>query len=205
MAPWNPAGDVDNDGRWPDGHEVMVRFPLAQWERPDGVTDDEAHRLMMADRETWPWLPGEIASQCGPDEWEVVVLDDRLATLEDDSPATESTPPEDLLCPVCFRDGSEIREAEHTAEAATDALAPEAVTKPGEAPELDRQQGNTRDRWESREAMTELDEPQSGAAKAYAAEHPVLCAHAERREVLRHLATRSRRRPPCRLRCDARA
>ena len=105
MAPWNPAGDVDNDGRWPDGHEVMVRFPLAQWEPPDGITDDEAQRLMMADRETWPWLPGQIASQFGPDEWEVVALDDRLATLEDGSLATQSAPPEDLHYPLCFRTG----------------------------------------------------------------------------------------------------
>ncbi len=186
MASWNSA-DADNDGRWPDGHEVMVRFPLTQWEPPDGIADDEAQRLMTADREDWPWLHGEIASQCGPDEWEVMVVDDRLATLEDGSPATADTPPDDLRYPVCFRDGAEIREAEHASEAAADALAPQALATPGEAPESDTKQGNTRDRRESREAIAGLDEPQSGAAKAYAAEHPVLCAHANQDVAGAHL------------------
>ncbi len=115
------------------------------------------------------------------------MVDDRLATLEDGSPTAEGTSPEDLPYPVCFRDVSEIREAEHAAEAATGALAPETVATPGEAPESDTKQANTRDHRESREAMIGLNGSEAGAAKAYAAEHPVLCAHADQDGAGAHL------------------
>jgi len=55
------------------------------------------------ERETWPWLPGEIAGQCGPDEWECVIYDRRVARLEDGSPAPDGTPDEDLYFPLCRR------------------------------------------------------------------------------------------------------
>jgi len=49
--------------------EVLVRYPLTQAQEDD-------------DRSAWPWLPGWIARECSPDEWEVVVEDDRLATVD---------------------------------------------------------------------------------------------------------------------------
>jgi hypothetical protein len=52
--------DEDNDGRFPDQSPVEVRYPRAK---------QEEH----GDRERWPWLPGTIVEQCGPDEWYVCV------------------------------------------------------------------------------------------------------------------------------------
>jgi hypothetical protein len=97
----------ENDGRFPDESEVLVRFPLQPGpERQSGQSDEEH----LADRETWPWLAGTIEQQCGPDEWLVTVEDRRLAELEDGSPAPEGTPDHDLLFPQCFRDASEIQQ-----------------------------------------------------------------------------------------------
>ena len=52
--------DEDNDGRFPDETQVEVRDPGSKQEE-------------QGDRERWPWLPGTIAEQCGPDEWYVCV------------------------------------------------------------------------------------------------------------------------------------
>ena len=66
--------------------EVLVKYPLTMAQK-DG------------DRAAWPWLPGWIARECGPDEWEVVVEDERLAMEQ----AGET------IYPVCFRDSSELQ------------------------------------------------------------------------------------------------
>ena len=50
--------DEDNDGKFPDESPVEVRYPSSK---------QEEH----GDRERWPWLPGTIVEQCGPDEWYV--------------------------------------------------------------------------------------------------------------------------------------
>jgi hypothetical protein len=121
---------AENDGTWSDGQAVEVRYPLAAAEPPEGLSDDERTEQLRADRETWPWLPGEILLQCGPGEWEVVVYDERLAQLEDGSPAPAGTPGEDLRYPTCYRDGSEIREPQREAEPSAEApgeTSPEAV------------------------------------------------------------------------------
>lgn len=86
----------ENDGRFPDESPVLVRYPL------DGPRS-------VSDRAEWPWLPGMIEQQCGPDEWLVTIEDRRLAELDDGSPAPEGTPDEDLLFPQCYRDSSELR------------------------------------------------------------------------------------------------
>jgi hypothetical protein len=86
----------ENDGRFPDKSPILVRYPL---DGPKSVTD----------RERWPWLPGTIEQQCGPDEWLVTIGDRRLAELDDGSLAPEGTPDEDLLFPQAYRDSSEIR------------------------------------------------------------------------------------------------
>ncbi len=96
---------------FPDDSEVMVRYPAP------GMT-------ASTPRESWPWMPGVIENQCGPDEWLVTVYSRELAELEDGSPAPEGTPGEDLWFPQCFRDSSELRpapepEAEPGAEAGT--------------------------------------------------------------------------------------
>jgi hypothetical protein len=88
---------ADNDGRFPDDSAVEVRYP---------ATRDEDRAEV---RETWPWLPGSVAGQCGPDEWHIIVEVRALALLEDGSPAPEDTPDDDLWFPGCFRDSSEIR------------------------------------------------------------------------------------------------
>jgi len=86
----------DNDGRFPDESEVLVRYPLDKSRPAD-------------DRGQWPWLPGTIEQQCGPDEWLVTIEDRRVAQLDDGNPAPEGTPDEDLLFPQCYRDSSELR------------------------------------------------------------------------------------------------
>ena len=47
--------DEDNDGKFPDESAVEVRYPCSKHEQ-------------LGDRERWPWLPGTIVEQCGPDE-----------------------------------------------------------------------------------------------------------------------------------------
>ena len=49
-----------NDDRYPDGSAVETGYPLTR-EQQDG------------DRSAWPWLPGTVIGQCGPDEWDVAV------------------------------------------------------------------------------------------------------------------------------------
>jgi len=70
-----------------EDQEVLVRYPLTQAQQ-DGP------------RSEWPWLPGWIARECGPDEWEVVVEDERLAWEENG----------ERWFLACFRDSSEIQE-----------------------------------------------------------------------------------------------
>jgi hypothetical protein len=137
---WEGCG-LDSEETWGDGQTVEVRYPLADLELPGDLPDDEQMALMRADRGTWPWLPGEIVLQCGPDEWEVVVCDERLAQLEDGSPAPAGTRPEDLFYPTCYRDVGEIREpfaeaetalAEPTSLAAADPVLDVTVVQQGE-------------------------------------------------------------------------
>ena len=86
----------DNHGRFPDDSPVEVRYPRTRQEE-------------LGDRAGWPWLPGLILSQCGPDEWHVCVEARELAVLDDGSPAPAGTADGELLYPWCFRDPSEIR------------------------------------------------------------------------------------------------
>lgn len=89
-----------NDGRFPDESDVLVRYPAP------GMTGETP-------REDWPWMTGIIEVQCGPDEWCVTVTDRRLARLEDiTTPAPDGTPEEDLWYPQCFRDSSELKRPE---------------------------------------------------------------------------------------------
>ena len=88
--------DEDNDGRFPDESRVEVRYPRSKPEE-------------QGDRERWPWLPGTIVEQGGPDEWYVCVVTRELAVLEDGLPVAGSTPGDDLFFLCCFRDSSEIR------------------------------------------------------------------------------------------------
>ena len=88
----------DNDGRFPDDSLVEVRYPRTRKEE-------------QGDRCAWPWLPGSIVSQCGPDEWSVCVEAHELAVLGDGGPAPAGTAAKDLYYPCCFRDASEIRRA----------------------------------------------------------------------------------------------
>jgi hypothetical protein len=88
--------DEDNDGKFPDESPVEVRYPRSRREEQDA-------------REQWPWLPGTIVEQCGPNEWYVCVVARELAVLEDGRPAADSTPSDDVFFPCCFRDSSEIR------------------------------------------------------------------------------------------------
>jgi hypothetical protein len=75
---------------------VEVRFPRSKQEE-------------KGDRSAWPWLPGTVLEQVGPDEYEVCVEVRELATLQDGSKPRKNTPPHKLYYTVCFRDGSEIR------------------------------------------------------------------------------------------------
>jgi hypothetical protein len=88
--------DEDNDGRFPDESPVEVRYPRSKQEEQD-------------ERERWPWLPGTIVEQCGPDEWYVCVEVRELAVLRDGRRAPRGTASRNLYYPCCFRDSSEIR------------------------------------------------------------------------------------------------
>ena len=88
--------DEDNDGRFPDGSPVEVRYPRSKEEE-------------QGDRSRWAWLPGSIIEQGAPDEWYVCVEARELATLKDGRPAPTGTAGDDLFFPCCFRDSTEIR------------------------------------------------------------------------------------------------
>ncbi|OJF10216.1 hypothetical protein [Couchioplanes caeruleus] len=79
---------AENDGSFPDESAVEVRYPL---------TDEQCN----GDRDTWPWVPGYILGQCGPNEWDVCVDGARPTGDENGEP----------LYPCVFRDASEIRTA----------------------------------------------------------------------------------------------
>jgi hypothetical protein len=81
--------DEDDDGRFPDDSPVLVRYPRSKQEE-------------RGDRSAWPWLPGSILSQCGPDEWRVRVEARELAMLDDGRPAPARTADGDLFYPVLF-------------------------------------------------------------------------------------------------------
>lgn len=90
--------DEDNDGRFPDGSAVVIRYPRDKQEE-------------QGDRSAWPWLPGSILGQCGLDEWHVCVEARDLATLDDGSPAPDGTADWGPFFPCCFRDATELRRA----------------------------------------------------------------------------------------------
>jgi hypothetical protein len=75
---------------------VMVRYPR--------TTEEE-----RGDRTRWPWLPGSVLQQVGPDEWQVCVEDMSVAVRKDGSKPTPRTPKNRLYYPLCFRDSSEIK------------------------------------------------------------------------------------------------
>ena len=79
--------DEDNDGRFPDESPVEVRYPRSKQEE-------------QGDRERWPWLPGTIVEQCGPDEWYVCVEVRELAVLRDGRRAPRGTASHNLFFPV---------------------------------------------------------------------------------------------------------
>jgi hypothetical protein len=81
----------DNDGRFPDDSRVEVRYPR---------TRQEEH----GDRAAWPWLPGSIVEQCGPDEWRVCVEDRGVAVLRDGRPAPRNTASRNLYYPWALVD-----------------------------------------------------------------------------------------------------
>jgi hypothetical protein len=69
-----------------EDQEVLVRYPLSA----------EAER---GDRSEWPWLDGVIVQACGDNEWQVVVIDERLAAQFQGQ----------TVYPVCFRDSTELQ------------------------------------------------------------------------------------------------
>ena len=75
-----------NMPEFPQDTCVEVRHPL---------TAGQEH----GDREAWPWLPGWVVTECGPDEWQVCVQAPELATEYEG----------EEVFPVCFRDSSELR------------------------------------------------------------------------------------------------
>jgi hypothetical protein len=85
-----------NDGRFPNDSLVEVPFPRSEQEE-------------NGDRVAWPWLPGAIVHQCGPDEWLICVTDHEVARLCNGLRAPRGTSPLKLFYPQCYRDASEIR------------------------------------------------------------------------------------------------
>ena len=83
-------------GKLADDIAVMVKFPRTKQEE-------------QGDRANWPWLPGTVLQQVGPDEWQVCVEDLAVAVRKDGSKPTPRTPKNRLYFPLCFRDASEIR------------------------------------------------------------------------------------------------
>ena len=85
----------------------------------------------QGDREQWPWLPGTIVEQCGPEEWYVCVEVRELAVLRDGRRAPRGTASRNLCYPCCFRDRSKIRPRTASSGAAS-------ATRPGAGGNRDR-------------------------------------------------------------------
>jgi hypothetical protein len=113
----NPDSDNGNSGRFPDGSPVTVKYLLTREQECGG-------------RAAWPWLPGWIVAQCGPDEWQVAVGDRRVAAAEDGTRPAPDTPDDDLWFPTCYRDASELRPASPTLDEMR-AIFPESGDEPG--------------------------------------------------------------------------
>ena len=81
-----------------------MSFPKDSWvETRYPLTSEQEH----GDRAAWPWVPGWVASVCGPDEREICVQTPEVAMQHQG----------ETVYPVCFRDSSEIRPVEQEAEA----------------------------------------------------------------------------------------
>jgi hypothetical protein len=78
---------------YPVGSAVKVRYPL---------TPDQP-------RAEWPWLPGSVMEQVGPDECVIALIDRRVAVTEHGTAPSPDTPDEELWFPTCFRDSEELR------------------------------------------------------------------------------------------------
>jgi hypothetical protein len=89
---------VTSENPYPDGAPVLVRYPRTPEQEKAG-------------RESWPWLPGSVLEQCGPDEWRICVEVRELTVREDGSKPRRNTPPHKLFYPCCFPGSSEIRRA----------------------------------------------------------------------------------------------
>ena len=63
---------------FPDDSPVEVRYPLDG--TPTKTSAGTTVYISDVPRESWPWLPGVIEQQCGPDEWQVTVLARQVAT-----------------------------------------------------------------------------------------------------------------------------
>ena len=114
--PWPPGPDPEAElaepepeaaMSFPDDSPVEVRYPVDG--TPTKTSAGTTVYISDVPRESWPWLPGVIEQQCGPDEWQVTVLARQVAELQDGTRAPEGTPDEQLYYPSCFRDASELR------------------------------------------------------------------------------------------------
>ena len=85
-----------DDGKFPDDSPVEIRYPR---------TEQQEH----GDRSAWPWLPGSILEQCGPDEWYVCIEVRELAVLRDGCRARRRTASRNLYYPCRYPDSSESR------------------------------------------------------------------------------------------------
>lgn len=72
---------------FPDGTSVKTPFPV----------DAEQQ---AGERAAWPWLPGEVVSRVGPDEWQILVTAPSVAETDENG---------DETFPLVFRDASEIK------------------------------------------------------------------------------------------------
>lgn len=90
-----PFWKEENDGRFPDGSAVEVRYPPTREEE-------------RGDRDQWPWFAAVIECQVAIDEWLVRLTAPELGRLEDGTMAPEGTE-DDLFYAVCNRDSGEIR------------------------------------------------------------------------------------------------
>lgn len=79
-----------------DETPVEVRYPRSKEEE-------------KGDRSQWPWLPGTVLEQVGPDEYRVCIEVRELAVRADGSKPGKNTPSHKLYYPCCYRDSSEIR------------------------------------------------------------------------------------------------
>ena len=105
---------IENDGRYPAGSVVEVRYSRTTGSEPpaaDATSAEIAQAILDSwiARKQWPWVRAVVNGQTGPEEWHVIVTAREYATLADGSSAPPGGGSSELVYPDFRVSAEEIR------------------------------------------------------------------------------------------------